>query len=85
MPDVQKLAALLDSYAEYRGAYLNVPEPVTSCDMQKMALSDLVMWVEVQAIRKAARLISDPEDNYIGLPSWHWETWLAEAREALST
>ncbi len=85
MPDVQKLAALLNSYAEYRGAYLNVPEPVTACDMERMKFTDLVMWVEVESIRKAARLIADPGDNYIGLPSWRWDTWLAEASEALSS
>ncbi|SHY53786.1 Uncharacterised protein [Mycobacteroides abscessus subsp. abscessus] len=45
MPDVQKLAALLDSYAEYRAAYLNVPEPVTACDMERMKFTDLAMWV----------------------------------------
>ncbi|NGX06446.1 MULTISPECIES: hypothetical protein [Mycobacteroides] len=85
MPDVQKLAALLNSYADYRADYLHVEEPVTACDMERMKFTDLVMWVEVESIRKAARLIADPEDNYIGLPSWRWETWLAEAREALST
>ncbi|SKG76579.1 Uncharacterised protein [Mycobacteroides abscessus subsp. bolletii] len=85
MADVQKLAALLNSYAEYRAAYLNVPEPATACDMERMKFTDLAMWVEVQSIRKAARLILDPEDNVVGLPSWHWDRWLAEAREALST
>lgn len=85
MPDVQKLAALLNSYAEYRAAYLNVPEPETACDIAKMRYDDLMMWVEVKSIRKAALLIADPEDNYVGLPSWHWDRWLAEAREALAS
>ncbi|EIC65292.1 hypothetical protein [Mycobacteroides abscessus] len=85
MADVQKLAALLNSYADYRSHYLRVPEPVTACDLDAMNQSDLLIWAEVTSIRKAALLLTAPEDNYIGLPSLHWETWLAEAREALST
>jgi hypothetical protein len=73
----EELAGWLTSYADYRAEYLHGFDPQTANDLAKASENDLLIWAEIEGIRKAAKLITDPANNYIGLPSWRWDAWLA--------
>lgn len=77
--DLTHYVESLNKYAEYRIKYLNGPEPKHAGEIAAMAHYDLVLWAEVEGVRKAAKLIADPNNNYAGLPSWTWDEWLSHA------
>lgn len=77
--DLAHYVESLNNYAEYRIKYLHCDEPQHAGEIDTMDPCDLVLWAEVKGIRKAAKLIADPNDNYMGLPSWTWDEWLSHA------
>lgn len=75
---VEQAARILEKYAEYRRDYFHGPEPQSSNDIEQMRPTDLMLWAEVQAFEKAAKVLRNPREEYLSLalPSWHWDAWV---------
>lgn len=76
-PGRSTAADLLDAYANLRAEYLHGVDPQPANELEQLDSTTLMLWTEVESIRKAANILRDPGENYLGLPSWRWDEWLA--------